>query len=261
MSESKPVRASSRQRLLVEHSRKRVRTYLHGKLVADTTRPLLVWENPQYPTYYLPAVDIAAQLVTTGHTDHTPRLGDVEVFDVVAGDATAPGAARRVLDPPDDRLREAVRLEWPAMTEWLEEDESVYVHPRDPYTRIDILASSRHVRVELDGVTLAETDRPTILFETGLPPRYYLPPADVRTELLRPSPRHTGCPYKGTASYWSVEVNGRRHDDLVWTYRTPLPESHKIAGLVCFYDERIDLYLDGELQERPRTKFSQRATP
>jgi uncharacterized protein (DUF427 family) len=138
------------------------------------------------------------------------------------------------------------------MTEWLEEDEPVYIHPRDPYTRIDILASSRHVRVELDGVTLAETRRPTILFETGLSPRYYFPPADVRTELLRPSTRRTGCPYKGTASYWSVEINGRRHDDLVWTYRTPLPESQEIAGLVCFYDERVDLYLDGELQERPR---------
>ncbi len=175
---------------------------------------------------------------------------------MVAGDATAAGAARRLRDPPDNRLRDAVRLEWAAMTEWLEEDEPVYVHPRDPYTRIDILASSRHVRIERDGVALAESHHPTILFETGLPPRYYLPPADVRTELLRPTDQRTGCPYKGTASYWSVEINGERHDDLVWTYRTPLPESQKIAGLVCFYDERIDLYLDGERQERPRTKFS-----
>jgi uncharacterized protein (DUF427 family) len=248
VNQAKPVLARGRQRLMVEHSRKRVRTYLHGQLVADTTRPLLVWEKPHYPTYYLPAGDITAQLVATGRTDRTPRLGDVEVSDVIAGDATAPGAARRLLDPPDDRLRETVHLEWPAMTEWLEEDEPVYVHPRDPYTRIDILASSRHVRVELDGVTLAESGKPTILFETGLPPRYYLPRSDVRLDLLRPTEHRTGCPYKGTASYWTVEINGKRYENLVWTYRTPLPESQKIAGLLCFYTERVDLYLDDRRQ-------------
>lgn len=138
------------------------------------------------------------------------------------------------------------------MSEWLEEDEPVYVHPRDPYKRVDILASSRHVRVELDGVVLAESRAPRILFETGLPPRYYLPMPDVRMELLRPSGTQTGCPYKGTAAYWSVEVNGELHRDLVWSYRSPLPESQKIAGLLCFYSERVDLYVDGERVVHPR---------
>jgi uncharacterized protein (DUF427 family) len=142
------------------------------------------------------------------------------------------------------------------MDEWLEEDEPVYVHPRDPYARVDILASSRHVRVELDGVTVAQSRAPRILFETGLPPRYYLPLSDLRRDLLRPSTNRTRCPYKGTAEYWSVEVGGTVHEDLVWIYRSPLPESQKIAGLVAFFNERVDLYVDGALQERPQTKFS-----
>ena len=142
------------------------------------------------------------------------------------------------------------------MDEWLEEDEPIYTHPRDPYSRVDILASSRRVRVELDGVTLAESHSPRILFETGLPPRYYLPLPDLRRDLLRPSTKQTHCPYKGTAGYWSVEVNGTLYEDLVWIYRTPLPESQKIAGLACFYNERVDVFVDGVAVERPRTPFS-----
>lgn len=241
--------------LRVEQGRKRVRAYLAGALVVDTTRPLLVWEVPYYPTYYFPSEDVVARLVDTGTTRRVPGRGVAEVLDVVAGGTTAAGAAQRRPDPPVEALKGAVRLEWSTMTEWLEEDEPVYVHPRNPYTRVDILASSRHVRVELDGVTLADSHRPRILFETGLPPRYYLPLTDVRMELLRPSPASTACPYKGTASYWSVVVNGQTHDNLVWTYRTPLPESRQIAGLACFYDERVDRYVDGVRQERPRTHF------
>jgi len=238
-------------RVRVERSAKRVRTYLGGELVADTVRPLLVWEVPYFPTYYLPAEDVRAKLVPTGATERSPHRGEAEVLDVVTGSATAPRAARRYPDSPLVELREAVRLDWGAMDEWLEEDEPVYTHPRDPYSRVDILSSSRHVRVELDGVVLAESHRPTILFETGLPPRYYLPMPDVRRELLRQSERTTQCPYKGTAGYFSVLVNGTLHEDLVWIYRNPVPESQKIAGLVCFYNERVDLSVDGVRQERP----------
>jgi uncharacterized protein (DUF427 family) len=142
------------------------------------------------------------------------------------------------------------------MDEWLEEDEPIYVHPRDPYKRVDVLSSSRHVRVALDGVTLAASSQPRILFETTLPPRYYLPLSDVRFDLLRPSGTQTQCPYKGTAAYWSVEVNGVTHDDLVWIYRSPLPESQKIAGMACFFSEKVDLFVDGELQERPQSPWS-----
>jgi len=170
--------------------------------------------------------------------------------------AVAEGAAKRYPDSPLPVLRDLVRLDWPAMSEWLEEDEPVYTHPRDPYHRIDILASSRHVRVEVDGVTVADSSRPVILFETGLPPRYYLPLSDLRTDLLIPTDTQTHCPYKGTATYWTVDAGHGPHPDLVWAYRAPLPESQKIAGLACFYDEKTDVYLDGELQERPRTHFA-----
>jgi uncharacterized protein (DUF427 family) len=240
----------------VEPGAKRVRAYLAGRVVADTARPVLVWEIPYYPAYYLPLADVVAELVPTGKTEHSPSRGEAEVFDVRVDGATAQAAARRYPGSPLEQLRDLVRLDWGAMDEWLEEDEPVYTHPRDPYTRVDILASSRHVRVELDGVTVADCAQPRILFETNLPPRYYLPLSDIRMDLLRPSDTKTSCPYKGTASFWSVDTGQALHRDIAWIYRTPLPESQKIAGLACFYNEKTDLYLDGTLQERAQTKFS-----
>ncbi len=234
---------------------KRVRTYLGGRLAADTRHAVMVWEIPYYPAYYLPASDVTAELVPTGKTEHSPSRGEAVLYDVRVGDAVAEGAARRYPDSPLEALRDLVRFDWDAMGEWLEEDEPVYTHPRDPYHRVDILASSRHVRVEVDGVTVADSTQPVILFETGLPARYYLPLSDVRTELLTPTATQTHCPYKGAAGYWSVDTGHGEHPDLVWIYRAPLPESQKIAGRACFYDEKVDVYLDGELQERPRTHF------
>ena len=247
---------NSRGRVRVEPSAKRVRAYLAGHLVADTARPALVWEIPYYPMYYIPVADVRAELLPTGKTEHSPSRGEGGIYAVRVNGAVAAGAAMRYEESPLEALRDMVRLEWSAMDEWLEEDEPVYTHPRDPYTRVDILASSRHVRVEIDGVTVADSPRPRILFETGLPPRYYLPLSDVEMGLLRPSDAQSHCPYKGTASYWSVEVGKSVHEDVVWMYRTPLPESQKIAGLACFYNEKVDIYLDGELQPRPRSKFS-----
>jgi uncharacterized protein (DUF427 family) len=247
---------TTRGRVRVEHGQKRVRAYLGGELVADTSRPLLVWEIPYYPAYYIPAADVRASLVATGATERSPSRGEAELFDVVVGQTKAERAARRYPDSPIEELRDAVRIDFAAMDEWLEEDEPIYVHPRDPYTRVDILGSSRHVRVEVDGVTIAESHAPRILFETGLPPRYYLPLSDLRRDLLRPSDTQTHCPYKGTAGYWSVEIGGKVYDDLVWIYRTPLPESQKIAGFACFYNEKVDLYVDGVPQDRPHTPFS-----
>ncbi|MEV0704303.1 DUF427 domain-containing protein [Saccharopolyspora sp. NPDC050389] len=238
----------------IQRSPKRVRTYLGGRLVADTRRPMLVWEHPYYPTYYLPAEDVRAELRPTGGTRHVDILGDGDVHDVVVDGAAAEGAAVRF--PDSSTAPDLVRIDWDAMDEWFEEDEPVYVHPRDPYKRVDVLAGSRHVVVRVGGVVVADSRRPHILFETGLPPRYYLPLADVRMDLLRPSDRRTQCPYKGTATYWNVEVGGTEHPDIVWTYRTPLPESQKIAGLACFYDERVEVTIDDELQERPHTPFS-----
>ncbi|MDG2112068.1 MAG: DUF427 domain-containing protein, partial [Actinomycetota bacterium] len=128
--------------------------------------------------------------------------------------------------------------------------------PRSPEVRVDVLATSRHVAVAVDGEVVAESVRGRVLYETGLPPRYYLPKGDVRMDLLTPTDTETACPYKGWAEYWDVTVGGVTHHDLAWGYRTPLPESRDVAGLVCFYNEKVDLTIDGHSLDRPSTKFS-----
>jgi uncharacterized protein (DUF427 family) len=233
----------------VEHGTKRIRAYLGGDLVADTIRPLLVWETPYYPAYYFPAADVRTELLTAnGGGVHSPSRGDGQTFTVTAGGKTATGAAVRYEQSPFDDLRDAIRLEWHAMDAWFEEDEQVFTHPRDPYTRVDILPSSRHIRIEVEGVTVAESSKPTLLFETKLPVRYYLPKTHVRMDLLQPSESVSYCPYKGQAEYWSLRVDDTVHADLAWSYRTPLPESQRIAGLISFYTDKVDLYVDGILQ-------------
>lgn len=251
------LEAAPRGRVRVERSAKRVRVYLNGVTVADTTHALLVWENPSYPAYYVPIADVRpGVLVETETITHSPSRGDARHFTVKVDGVERVDAAWRYAESPIADLRDAVRFDWNAMDAWFEEDEEVYVHPRSPYTRVDILPSSRHVRVELDGAVLADSSRAHVLFETGLPPRWYIPKTDVAMERLVPTDKETQCPYKGNANYWSVRVGDRLEPDLAWSYRTPLPESERIAGLVCFYNERVDLVIDGERQERPKTKFS-----
>ena len=252
-----PTKAGERRgSVRVEQGHKRVRAYLGGELVADTTRPLLVWEKPYYPAYYFPVADVRTELLHEDGAAHSPSRGDARTFTLAAGGVEIPAAALRYDESPFEELRDAIRFEWDALDAWFEEDEQVFTHPRDPYTRVDILPSSRHVRVEVDGVTIAESDKPTLLFETGLPARFYLPKTHVRMDLLTPTDTATHCPYKGQAEYWSVRTGDAVHPDLVWSYRTPLPESQKIAGLMGFYNEKVDLYVDGVLLERPQTVFS-----
>jgi uncharacterized protein (DUF427 family) len=249
--------SETRGRVRIERGAKRVRAYLHGELVADTTRPLLVWEVPYYPTYYFPEADVRGDLLRAEEEfAHSPSRGDGRMFTVVAGGEEAPRGALRYDESPLEELRDAIRLEWGAMDAWFEEDEQVFTHPRDPYTRVDILPSSRHVRVEVDGVTIAESTKPTLLFETGLPARYYLPRTHVRMDLLEATDTVSHCPYKGQAEYWHVRAGDAVHADLAWSYPTPLPESQKIAGLIAFYNEKVDLHVDGVRQERPSTKFA-----
>ncbi|MEV4071600.1 DUF427 domain-containing protein [Nonomuraea fuscirosea] len=244
---------TNRGRVRVERTAKRVRTYLGGRVVADTTSALLVWEVPYYPAYYFPLADVdESALKPTGATQHSPSRGDAVVYTVTSGSSEAVDGALAYPDSPLEQIRGHVRFDWAAMDAWFEEDEEVFFHPRNPYTRVDILSSSRHVRVEVDGVTVADSHSPRILFETGLPARYYLPKTDVRLDLLEHTDTVTHCPYKGSAEYWTV--NGQK--DLAWSYRTPLPESEKVAGLVAFYNEKLDIYVDGELEERPKTVFS-----
>jgi uncharacterized protein (DUF427 family) len=242
---------SRKTSLRIEESGKRVRAYLGGHLVADTTGPSLVWEIPYYPTYYFPETDVRAELVEDGPGKRSPSRGDATAYTVKVDGAEAPGAALRYTGLPG-----FIRLDWDAMDAWFEEDEEVFVHPRDPYTRVDVLATSRHVRVEVDGVTVAESSSPRLLFETGLPVRYYLPKPHVRMDLLEHTDTATHCPYKGTAEYWSVRAGGELHKDLAWSYPTPLDESRKVASLICFYSEKVDIFVDGVRQPRPTTKFA-----
>ena len=248
---------TTRGRIRVEPGTKRVRAYLGGEVVADTTRPALVWEVPYYPAYYFPAADVRTELLEPdGDLAHSPSRGDARTFTVAVGSKRAVGAAVRYEDSPIEELRDLIRLDWDSMDAWFEEDEEVYTHPRDPYTRVDILPSSRHVRVEVDGVTIAESASPRLLFETGLPARHYLPKTHVRMDLLVHTGSTSHCPYKGEAEWWSVSTGDKVHEDLAWSYPTPLRESQGIAGLIAFYDERVDVYVDGVLQERPVTKFA-----
>jgi uncharacterized protein (DUF427 family) len=247
----------TRGRIRLETGAKRLRAYLGGEPVADTTHPVLVWEKPYYPAYYFPLEDVRSELLSEdGEVSHSPSRGDGRLFTVRAGGKEARGAALRYVESPIEELRELIRFEWDAMDAWFEEDEEVFTHPRDPYKRVDILRSSRHVRIEVDGVTVAESGNPTLLFETGLPVRYYLPKTHVRMDLLVESDKESHCPYKGQAEWWSVRAGDTVHPDLAWSYRTPLPESQKVTGLVAFYDEKVDVYVDGVLQERPKTMFS-----
>ncbi len=246
---------AERGRVRIESSQKRVRVMLGGEIVADTTSPLLVWEVPYYPTYYFPEADVRTDLlVATGETRRSPSRGEATQYVVKAGNSE--GVAYAYHEPKIPELAGHYAFVWKTMDHWFEEDEEVFVHARDPYTRIDILPSSRRVRVEVDGVTVADSTNGAFLFETGLPVRYYLPKTDVRMDLLTPTDTRTACPYKGEARYWSVTVNGKTYEDIVWGYDSPLPESFGIGGMVAFYNEKVDIYVDEELQERPKTKFS-----
>ena len=247
---------TQRGRIRLEPSAKRVRVYFGGQVIADTTRPMLVWEIPPYPAYYFPVEDVQTDLlVPTGNSTHSPSRGEGRQFTVKAGGREAVDAACRYEDSSIPELRDLIRFDWESMDAWYEEDEEVIVHPRDPYSRVDILSSSRHLRVEIDGVTVAETDSPRLLFETGLPTRYYLPKTAVRLDLLEPSDTVTRCPYKGQTVHWAATVGGTRKD-VAWSYPSPLPESQKVIGMVAFYNERVDIFVDGVKQERPKTPWA-----
>lgn len=191
-----------------------------GSLIVDTIRARYVWEHPFAPFFYVPTEDLLRP---------------------------APGAG----EPGGIEIEGYTRIPWDTVDQWFEEDEQIFGHPRDPYHRCDVRDSSRHIRVLIDGEVVAESIRPKLLFETNLPTRYYLPRLDVRNDLLVATTTSSYCPYKGTASYWSVRVGDRVHADLVWGYHEPMLEMTKIAGLVCFYNEEVDIEVDGVRKARP----------
>jgi uncharacterized protein (DUF427 family) len=240
----------------VEPVPRRIRGFLGGELVVDTVRALYVWEWENYPQYYIPAEDVrVGALVDEEHVQRT-RRGSVRTQAVQAGDVRRDRAARLVTDSPVAGLNGTVRFEWAALDSWFEEDEQVFVHPRNPYVRVDALRSTRPVRVELDGVVLAETASPVMVFETGLPTRYYIARTEVRFEHLVPTATVTECPYKGTTTgYWSVAVGETIHPDLAWSYDFPTRQLSPIAGMIAFYNERVDIVLHGVRLDRPETHF------
>jgi uncharacterized protein (DUF427 family) len=207
-----------------------IRGTLGGETVVDSRRALLVWKpGKMTPIYAFPSEDVSV----------------------------APDITPAEFDDPD--LAGYVTIAWDSLEHWYEEDEEVFVHPRDPFVRVDALKSSRRVRVQRDGHVLAESDAPILLFETGLPTRYYLPDSDVDASLLEDSELETGCPYKGFASYRDVVVDGRRHPNLFWYYKDPFREAAEVKGRLAPYNERLDVFVDGELQERPGSPLRRRA--
>jgi uncharacterized protein (DUF427 family) len=251
--------APSGHRIRFEDSPRRVRAVLDGVAIADSKRVKLLHETGHLPVYYFPMDDVRMDLLElTSRTTRCPYKGDASYWTVRAGGRVAENAVWGYREPIPERadIKGYVAFYWNAMDAWYEEDEEVFVHPRDPYKRVDVLHSSRHVGIVLAGETVADTHRPRLLFETGLPTRYYIPKLDIRMELLEPTDKTTRCPYKGVASYWSVKVGDQVFKDIVWSYPTAVPECPKIENLLCFFNEKVDIYVDGELMERPKTHWS-----
>lgn len=249
-------RARLKEGVHVELSPRRVRTYFGGKLIADSQRVLLVYETKRPPAYWFPMEDVRSEFLE--RKAGTEDAADTVRWRIKAGGRSVDNGARSYMAPTGERtaLADHVTFYWDQMDSWFEEDEEVFVHPRDPYTRVDTVHSSRHVSVVINGETVADTHRPVLLFETGLPTRYYIPKQDVRMDLLEPTSLTTRCPYKGVAHYWSVRAGGETARDIVWAYPAPIPECPKIENLLSFYNEKVDIYVDGALEERPVTPFS-----
>jgi uncharacterized protein (DUF427 family) len=255
---------------------KRIRATVGDRTVLDTTRAAIVWEPRRVvPSYAVPVRDLQAELVPAGPAPPAAGAGaegvplgdrlvldptipfavhtaDGEALSVRVDGGTLEAAAFRSDDPALEGL---VILDFAAFDAWFEEDERNVGHPRDPFHRIDTLRSSRTVRIEVDGALLAESSRPQLLFETSLPMRAYLPREDVRVP-LEPGDRRTFCAYKGQASYWTPVVGDRRYANLAWSYEEPLREAAQVRSHIAFFDEHVDVTIDGEPRSRPRTPWS-----
>ena len=239
------------------HSPKRIRVLFNGQAVADSTNAHLLREGGP-PVYYFPEADVRMDLLADStFTKDSSIRGNASYFSLTVDGRTSEDAAYTYREPVEtaEFLRGYVVLDWSKMDAWFEEKEEVFVHARDPFKRIDTIKTDRHVTVTVSGRTVAETDESVMLLEPGHPIRYYLPKADVRMELLRPSETVSRCAYKGEAHYYSVQVGDELVENLAWSYRYPLAEASKIAGYICFPQGKVELYVDGELQEKPKTRW------
>lgn len=255
-----PIHGDPEHWLHVSESPRHVRVFFGGVAIADSKHAKLVREAEVLPAYYFPRQDVRREYFTqTSQTASCPVKGDAVYWSIKVGGKSVVNAAWTYPSP----LSKAAAItghfafDWPKMEKWMEEEEELHVHARDPYKRVDAIPSSRHVRVMIDGQTVAETRRPHLVFETNHPVRYYIRQDDVRMDWLIPSATKSRCPYKGPASYWSVKLGNETFDDLVWSYTETIPECPKIKGLVCFWHERgCDIYVDGELVPQPNTKWA-----
>jgi uncharacterized protein (DUF427 family) len=244
--------------LYFEDSPRRIRATFGGETIVDGRHAKLMHEHGHLPIYYFPEEEVRMDLLEpTDRSTRCPYKGEASYWSVRVGGRVAENAVWSYPQPIEGAppIAGYYALYWNRMDEWFEEDEPAIVHARDPYQRIDILDTSRHVKVSLEGELLAETTRARVLFETSLPPRWYIPREDVSAELVD-SDTITGCAYKGFASYWSVRVGGELEDDLIWTYGEPRREAEQIRGYLAFFNERVDIEIDGEPQGRPETQWS-----
>ena len=247
------VFAADKPLLYVESSPRRLRGLFAGETVVDSRRVMLVHEHGQLPRAYFPVDDVRTDLlVRSAHSTHSPGKGDAVYWSLRAGGRTVDDAAWAYPDPP---LRDHIAFFVKAMDGWLEEDEPMIGHVRDPYHRVDVVRTSRYVRVSLDGTVLAASDRTLVIFETGLPPRWYFPVEDIAADLV-PSELRTTCSYKGHADYFSVRAGGASHENLAWTYVKPHHDAEAVAGRVAFFNERVQITVDGEPQEPVRSPWS-----
>lgn len=246
--------------LYLEPSPKRIRVVVGGETIADSTHAMLLHEGGQQPLYYFPPGDVRSEFLEASerHT-HCPKKGDASYYTIRVDDQVVDAGAWYYPEPLEGAppIKDLIAFYFNRIDQWFEEDEEIFGHPRDPYHRIDTRATGREIRVLLDGEVLAETSRAVALFESNLPPRWYLPRSEVKVE-LEDSDTTTYCPYKGHASYLSVKLAGGETGtgkDLVWYYPDPLSDALQVADLVCFFNERVDIELDGELQERPESPW------
>ena len=234
----------------VEPSPRRIRGLIDGRTVVDTVDALYVWELSAFPQYYLPLADVDADvLVDDGRTEETPR-GTAHLHSLKVGDTVREAAVKVFRESRVEGIAGHARVKWGAVDEWFEEDERIYVHPRSPYSRVDAIRSTRHLSVEVDGVVLADTRSPVMVFETGLTPRSYVNRTDVDLTRLVEIDEHSSCPYKGNTSQdWALA--GSDGSGIAWSYEFPTRQLLPITGMVAFYNEKVDITLDGVRLERP----------
>lgn len=229
-----------------------VRAYFNGQLIADSREMVLFFERP-YPNYLFPKRHVRMDyLRKSNHTETHEGRGETKFWHLEVDGKRAENAA---FSHCDHAVGDYLTFKWNVMERWLEEEEEIFVHARNPYHRVDALPSSRRIEVSVDGVQLADSTNPVLLFETGLPIRYYLPRDEVRMELLEATETVTRCPYKGIAQTFGVRVAGEFYRDYAWSYPAPIAACANVENRVCFYNEVVDIREDGEPLQRPATHF------